>query len=148
MASVHIYMIPSGKRNSFEATDTHLLLYDPISKKIISNKRGSSEISDKSKVEVSSFGNNAGIGKTGVHLQYHKTPEYATLYKYQKEEIHEWRLKKPNSKGRTKGRENKRPNRNKSIAAAANKQVEKTLSEAIKDAEAETSPQLPKWGPS
>ena len=94
-------------------------------------------------MEVSSFGNNAGIGKTGVHLQYHKTPEYATLYKYQKEEIHEWRLKKPNSKGRTKGRENKRPNRNKSIAAAANKQVEKTLSEAIKDAEAETSPNYP-----
>ena len=37
-------------------------------------------------------------------------------------------------------RDNKRPNRNKSIASAVNKQVYKTLSAAIKAAKAEASP--------
>ena len=103
MESVQINTITSGKRNIFEEKVTHLLLYDPVTNKRTSNKKRSSEIPKTSKVEVSSFGTKGGIGKTGVHLQYHKTPEYATLYKYQKEEIHEWRLKKPNSKGHTKG---------------------------------------------
>ena len=46
----------------------------------------------------------------------------------------------PNSKGLTKGQDNKRTNRSKYIAAAVNKQVEKTLSAAIKATEAESSP--------
>ena len=82
MASVQINTSPPGKRNSFESTDTHILPYDPVAKKITSNKRGSSEISDTSKVEVYSFGTKAGIGNTGVHLRYQKTSEYATLSKY------------------------------------------------------------------
>ena len=82
MTSFHIDMSPLGNRNSFEATDKHILPYDPVVKKITSNKRGSSEISDTSKVEVYSFGTKAGIGNTGVHLRYQKTSEYATLSKY------------------------------------------------------------------
>ena len=60
-------------RNSFEAIATHLLPYDPVDNKITSNKQGFSEISDTSKVEVSSFGTKDGIRKTGVHLRYHNT---------------------------------------------------------------------------
>ena len=88
---------------------------------------GTSEILDNSKVEVSSFGTKAGIGKTGVHLRYNNPPEYATLSKDQKEELCEWWLKNPNRKGRTKGRDNKIPNRNKYIDSAMDKQVEKSL---------------------
>ena len=87
MASVQIDTSPLVKINIFEATDTHLLTCDPVAKKRTSNKRGSSEISDTSKVEVSSFGTKAGIRKTGFHLQYHKPPEYATLSTDQKEEL-------------------------------------------------------------
>ena len=143
MASVQIDTITSGNKNRFEATATHLLPYDPEANKITSNKQGSSEISDTSKVEVSRFRTKAGIGKTVVHIWYHKPPEYSTLSKYQKEELCKWRLKNPNIKGRTKGRDNKHPNRNKSITTAVNKLVEKILSEAIKAYEAKASPDEP-----
>ena len=112
-------------------------------KKRTFNKKGYSEISDTSKVEVYRFGTNSGICKTEVYLQYHKHPEYATLFKDQGEELREWRLKNPNSKGRTKGWDNKLPNINKCIAAAMDKQVEKTLSAAIKSAKAEASHDAP-----
>ena len=82
--SVQIDTSTLGNRNSFEATATHILPYDTVSKKRTSNKRGSSDISDTSKVEVSSFGTKAGIGKTGCYIQYQKPPEYATLSKDQK----------------------------------------------------------------
>ena len=85
MASVQINKSPSGKRNSFEAIANHIIPYDPVSNKRTSNKQGYSEISYTSKVEVSSFGTKAGIGKTGVNLRYHKPPEYANPSKYQKE---------------------------------------------------------------
>ena len=84
MGSVQIDTIPSRKRNRFESTANHLLLYVPVAKKRTPNKQGSSEISDTSKVEVSSVETKAGIKKIGVHLQYHKPPEYATLFKDQK----------------------------------------------------------------
>ena len=37
------------------------------------------------------------IGKTGVHLYYHKTSEYRTLNQEQKDELREWRANNPNS---------------------------------------------------
>ena len=114
-----------------------------MAKKITSNKRGFSEILYTSKVEVSSFGTKAGIGKTGVHLQYHNPPEYSTLSKDQKEELHEWQLNNPNIKGSTKGRDNKRPNKNKSIAASVDKQVDKRLSAGINTADSEAHPDAP-----
>ena len=64
MASFQINTSPSGKKNSFEATPTHVLPYEPIDKKRTSNKLGSSEISDTSKVEVSSFETKTGIRNT------------------------------------------------------------------------------------
>ena len=81
MSSAQIDTIPSGKRKSFESTATHVLPYVPVANKRTPNKRGSSDISDTSKVELSSFGTKAGIGKTGVHLRYHNSPGYATLSK-------------------------------------------------------------------
>ena len=74
MASVQINTGQLVKRNSFESTDTYLLPYDPVAKKRTYNKKGSTEISDTSKVEVYSFGTNTSIRKTGVHLRYHKPP--------------------------------------------------------------------------
>ena len=87
MASFQINTSPLGNRNNVETTATHLLPYEPVAKKIISNKQRSSEISDTSKVEVSSFGTKDGIGKTGVHLQYHNSSECDTPSKDQKEEL-------------------------------------------------------------
>ena len=85
------------------------------------NKQEASEISDTSKFKVSFLGTKDGVRKTVVDLLYHKHPGYATLPKYQREELCEWPLKNPNRKGHTKGRENKRLTRNKSIAAAVEK---------------------------
>ena len=73
-ASVQIDTSQSGKRNSFEATATHILPYDTVAKKRTPNKRGSSDILDTSKAEVYRFGTKAGIGKTGVHLRYQNPP--------------------------------------------------------------------------
>ena len=64
MASVQIDTFPLGKRNRFEAKATHLLPYEPVTKKRTPINRGYSEISDTSKVEVSRFGTKAGIRKT------------------------------------------------------------------------------------
>ena len=69
MASVQIYMIPTGKIKRFESTGIHLLPYNPVDNKITSNKQGSSEISDTSKIKVSRFGTQARIGKIVVHLR-------------------------------------------------------------------------------
>ena len=74
MTSIQIDTSPSGKRNSFEATATHILPYDTVAKKRTPNKRGSSDILDTSKAEVYRFGTKAGIGKTGVHLRYQNPP--------------------------------------------------------------------------
>ena len=74
MASVQTNTSPSGKRNRFEATATHIFPCDPVVKKITSNKRGYSDIAETKKVEVYSFGTKASIGKTGVHFQYHNPP--------------------------------------------------------------------------
>jgi hypothetical protein len=78
IASVRTDDGPTGKRNNFEATASHLLPYDPVAKKrLASNKRGSEIISSVSGIEedghISSIkGSKPAIGKTGVHLRYHK----------------------------------------------------------------------------
>jgi hypothetical protein len=40
---------------------------------------------------ASANGNDAGIGKTGVHLRFHKEAEYLQLNPAQKEELYQWR---------------------------------------------------------
>jgi hypothetical protein len=94
MASIKLDTTPvTGKRNDFELAATHLLPYDPVAKKRTgSHKRGAGDISDTTGADISSFGAKEGIGKSGVHLRYHKDDEYATLNRDQMDELREWRL--------------------------------------------------------
>jgi hypothetical protein len=151
MASIKLDTTPvTGKCNDFELAATHLLPYDPVAKKRTGNhKRGAGNISDTTGADISSFGAKEGIGKTGVHLRYHKDDEYATLTRDQADELREWRLtpegKKQTkrnkgskgSKGGTKkggGDFIKRQKRDQVMAASVNKQVEKRLAELQKKA--------------
>ena len=42
-------------------------------------------------MDVAAFGTKQGIGRTGVHLRYHKSEDYKLLTKEQKDELREWR---------------------------------------------------------
>jgi hypothetical protein len=139
MASINIDTVPGGKREDFEAASMHLLPYDHVAKKrsTANNKRGAGEISEAVGAEVSSFGAKEGIGKSGVHLRYHKPAEYDQLSKDQKEELKEWRDNKGKSGVCGKGKGAKKPRRD-AMAAAVEKQVAKKFAAAMKAAEAPT----------
>jgi hypothetical protein len=143
VASIKLDTTPvTGKRNDFELAATHLLPYDPVAKKRTgSHKRGAGDISDTTGADISSFGTKEGIGKSGVHLRYHKDDEYATLNRDQMDELREWRLtpegkkqsKRKGGKSHKKGGGDfKRQKREQGIAASVNKQVEKRLAELQK----------------
>ena len=85
MAGIKTDNGPEGMRNNFEATAAHLLSYDPVAKKRSSGyKRGSTQIS--SLMEVSDATTKTpSIGKTDVHLCYHRNSEYRTLTQQQKD---------------------------------------------------------------
>ena len=141
MASIKIDTAPGGLREDFEGASTHMLPYDPVAKKrstINDRKRGAAEISDTVGAEVSSFGAKEGIGKSGVHLRYHKPDEYQELTRDQKSELREWRMN--STQKSPKGRD-KRPkhNRNKGMAAAVEKQVVTKLTAALKAHDDSTS---------
>jgi hypothetical protein len=91
---------PTGKRNVFEAAATHLLPHDPVAKKRLSGtKREAGMISsvmdtaeDDQTPTIS--GGKPAIGKTGVHLRYHKQQVYKKLSREQKDEL---RVRRENS---------------------------------------------------
>ena len=103
MASVKTGDGEHGKRNNFKKAAAHLLLYDPVAKKrTAGNKQGSAYISgldgqDEAKVSGAQANKKQkpSIGKTGVHLRYHKQEEYYALMKEQKAELHELRKQNP-----------------------------------------------------
>ena len=105
MESIKIDTAPDGKREDLEGASTHLLPYNPVAKKrsVANSKKGAGEMSEMVGTEVSSFMAKEGIGKTGVHLRYHKPEEYKPLSSKQRNELREWRSKNP--KKSTKGRE-------------------------------------------
>jgi hypothetical protein len=89
-----------GMRSDFEAMVAHILPYCPVSKKrTAGSKRGAADISssvafaDGDTAEISSFGSKSGVGKSGVHLRFHKHKEYQQLNAEQKSELKEWREK-------------------------------------------------------
>ena len=97
MASIKTDNGPEGMRNNFEATAAHLLPYDPAAKKRSSGyKRSSTQISSLMEVSDSTT-KKPSIGKTGVHLHYHKYSEYRTLHQEQNDELREWRANNPNT---------------------------------------------------
>ena len=97
MASIKTDNGPEGIRNNFEATAAHLLTYDPMAKKRSSGyKRNSTQISLLMEVSDATT-KKPNIGRTGVHLCYHKNSEYRTLNQEQKDELREWRANNPNT---------------------------------------------------
>ena len=126
-----------GMRNDFESTVAHLLPYDPVAKKRhTNNKRGAGyQISEvEAEADVSSTTNTKpSIGKTGVHLRWHKGEEYKLLTKPQRDELWRWREDNPNhpdakppGKGKgnkSKGRGTKREYSKKQISSLVNKRV-------------------------
>ena len=85
MASVKTDNGPHGLRNNFERAVSHLLPYDPVAKKRATGiKRGSALISfaeahDGPNMTIAANNSKPSIGKTGVHLCYHKHHEYKKL---------------------------------------------------------------------
>jgi len=84
---------------------------------------------------ISAFGAKSGKGKTGVHLCYHLSDEYAALLPEQKKELSEW-CKAERAKGRTfkrKGKSggNKKPEKAK-VSTRIAKEVKKQLNKAFK----------------
>jgi hypothetical protein len=108
MASIKTDQVPTGMRNDFEATASHILPYDPVMKKRTDrglNKRDSADISTTNgeQANISLFGTKKGIGKSGVHLRYHNN---AKLNEDEKDEVRLWRAKtlgKTPSTGKGKG---------------------------------------------
>jgi hypothetical protein len=136
MAAVRTDKNPGGMRNNFEACVAHLVPYCPVAKKSIAGtKRGAAEISevnaDSVKADVSSFGSKSGKGpKTGVHLRYHKGPEYYKLSDEERDELREWR-KTQKSEGKF-SKKAKYKTTEKAIAAAVEKKVEAKI-KALED---------------
>ena len=85
MASVKTDNSPNGLRNNFERAVSHLLPYDPVAKKQATGiKWGSALISlteahDGPNITIAANDSKPSIGKTGVHLRYHKHHEYKKL---------------------------------------------------------------------
>jgi hypothetical protein len=149
MASVRTDNRPHGMRNNFEEAATHILPYDPVAKKrTIGLKRDAANISAVSETEEISAttGKKPSIGRTGVHLRYHKLHEYKALTSEQRDELREWRNKNPGNEkaGGTKAKAKKtlKPKTftKKQVAAMVSKQVEEQLkkgtSETTDDGEA------------
>ena len=96
---------------------------------------GSYQISEvEAEADVSSTTNTKpSIGKTGVHLRWHKGEEYKLLTKPQRDELWQWREDNPNhpdakppGKGKgnkSKGRGTKREYSKKQISSLVNKRV-------------------------
>ena len=93
---------PTGKLNDFELTAAYLLSYDPVEKRKTSKvgsdahasiAEGAAEISS-----TSTYGK-PSIGKTGVHLRWHKPNEFAKLSKVQRRELIEWRQSRNDKEG-------------------------------------------------
>ena len=75
MASIRTDSGPTGKRNDFEAAVAHLIPYDPVAKKRAAVKQV--RISDvATDADVGATTVKSSIGKTGVHLRFHKQDEY------------------------------------------------------------------------
>ena len=134
-------------RNDFEACVAHIVPYCPIAKKKTAGaKRGAEEISEVNagaeEAEISSFGTKSGKGaKTGVHLRYHKGPEYSRLTDDEKDKLWEWQKIQKQSEGKNPKKNRGKKSTDKVIAAAVEKKVEakmKALADSkTKEVEAE-----------
>jgi hypothetical protein len=121
---------PGGKRHNFEDAASFLLPKDPVTKRInnAGMKRTNVSISNV-QIELAGFGAKPGIGHTGVHLRYHKKPEYSKLTTEQKGELKEWRAGQPDSGKSPVKRFKKKEKRTRAFTSAVEKAVNKHLGE-------------------
>ena len=149
MASIRTDDGNGGKRNDFEAAASYLLPYDPVAKKrSTATKRGAAYISGVDGDEDGDANNSAtttapkpSIGKTGVHLRYHKDAEYRKLSQEQKMELKEWRETHPAAAKQSKKAKNKK-NLQKRLQKTVSKLVAKVLN-SPKGPETTTSSEEP-----
>ena len=103
MASVKTDNGLDGMCNHFEQAAAHLLPYDPVAKKGATGiKHGSALISiteaeSETTTTVAANETKPSIGKTGVHLHYHKHHEYKKLMWEQCHELGKWRQNNPDA---------------------------------------------------
>ena len=103
MASVKTGNGPHGLRNNFERAVSHLVPYDPVAKERATGiKQGSAlislaEVHDGPITTIATNNSKPNIGKTGVHLCYHKHHEYKKLTHEQHRELSEWRQDNPDA---------------------------------------------------
>ena len=88
-----------GTRDDFEAAVGVLLPVDPFLK----GKKEKSTSRSKATANVSASAgttpnDSAGIGKTGVHLCFHRVSEYNKLTNEQKSELYQWRKSQDGAK--------------------------------------------------
>lgn len=129
LASVRTDNRPDGMRNNFELAAAHLLPYDPVAKRrstMRGDKRESTYISAITATDnaatVGSVNTKVSIGRTGVHLRFHKQDEYKRLTVPQKQELYEWRQQQ--------GPQSKRPRPSTPSKA---KSVRRQISSAVTD---------------
>ena len=103
MASAKTDNGPDGMHNHFEQAAAHLLPYDPVAKKWATGIKCGSALILKTEAEsettatVTANETKPSIGKTGVHLRYHKHHEYKKLMQEQRHELSEWRQNNPDT---------------------------------------------------
>lgn len=141
MASVRTDDGPNGKRNNFEMAATHLLPYDPVMKRRSEKRRHaniSSTICDgddttvRDEAEISSTNSKPSIGKTGVHLRYHKRDEYRKLTAEQRSELHEWRASLPDGHpSKTNAKGDRQPKKQKKQNKYMKKQVSSIVAKSL-----------------
>ena len=96
MASVKMDNGPNGLWNNFERAVSHLLPYDPVAKKGATGIRHGSalislaEVDNRPTTTIATNDSKPSIGKTGVHLCYHKHHKYQKLTQEQCRELSEW----------------------------------------------------------
>ena len=85
---------PIGKLNDFELAAAFFLPCDPVAKKKsskVSSNAHASIAEGAAEIFSTSTSGKPSIGKTGVHLRWHKPNKFAKLSKVQKRELFEWR---------------------------------------------------------
>ena len=135
-------------RNNFEQAAAHLLPYDPVAKKRATGiKHGSALISlteAKSEPIATIAVNDAkpSIGKTGVHLHYHKHHEYKKLMCKQCHELSEWQQNNPDAHKPSyikKPHGTDKSTRSKQISTLVSKQVAAVIQKLNKSAHIDTT---------
>jgi hypothetical protein len=79
--------LPTGKRNTFEDSVTHLLPADPVN----DNNKTRRSNGGGNQAVISGVTIQSGKGKSGVNLHWHPMKEYKALSDNQREELKAWR---------------------------------------------------------